>query len=71
MGEIATEFAVSRPTICHHLKKLRVGLLASERRANEVFYRIRPERLGGVIGVLTGSGLPGGAAVPVGCDGSA
>lgn len=58
MGEIAAAFSVTGPTVSHHLKKLReAGVLASERRANEVYYYVRPERLGAVVGQLTAMGL--------------
>ncbi|MFI6868989.1 ArsR/SmtB family transcription factor [Nocardia sp. NPDC050406] len=37
---------VTQPTISHHLKVLReAGLLASERRASWVYYRVVPEAL--------------------------
>ncbi|MFJ3962863.1 ArsR/SmtB family transcription factor [Streptomyces sp. NPDC090036] len=53
MGEIASEFSLSGPTISHHLKKLReAGVLDSERRANEIYYFVRPERLDALIGPL-------------------
>ncbi|MFD0367776.1 ArsR/SmtB family transcription factor [Streptomyces sp. NPDC127114] len=55
MGEIAAEFDLTGPTISHHLRKLReAGILASERRANEVYYFARPERIERLIGPLTG-----------------
>ncbi|MDF3139970.1 MULTISPECIES: metalloregulator ArsR/SmtB family transcription factor [unclassified Streptomyces] len=58
MGDIAAEFDVSGPTISHHLRKLReAGVLASERRATEVYYSVRPERLGTVMGQLASLGL--------------
>ncbi|MCM1971341.1 metalloregulator ArsR/SmtB family transcription factor [Streptomyces sp. G1] len=54
MGEIASEFSVSPSTISHHLKKLReAGVLASERRATEVYYQVRSDRLDALIGQLT------------------
>ncbi|MBZ9596364.1 metalloregulator ArsR/SmtB family transcription factor [Streptomyces erythrochromogenes] len=54
MGEIAAEFDVSGPTISHHLKKLReAGVLSSERRANEVYYQVRSDRLDALIDQLT------------------
>ncbi|MFZ3498239.1 ArsR/SmtB family transcription factor [Streptomyces sp. 5.8] len=53
MGEIASEFSVSGPTISHHLKKLReAGVLSSERRANEVYYQVRSDRLDALIAQL-------------------
>ena len=37
---------LSQPTVSHHLKVLReAGLLASERRASWVYYRLVPERM--------------------------
>ncbi|WP_245173078.1 metalloregulator ArsR/SmtB family transcription factor [Streptomyces sp. AHU1] len=54
MGEIAAEFSVSGPTISHHLRKLReAGVLSSERRATEVYYRVRSDRLDALIGQLS------------------
>lgn len=42
--DIAAHFHVTGPTVSHHLRKLKeAGLLVSERRANEQYYRIRPE----------------------------
>lgn len=43
--DIAAHFHVTGPTVSHHLRKLReAGLLVSERRANEQYYRIHSER---------------------------
>ncbi|MCP3758862.1 helix-turn-helix transcriptional regulator [Streptomyces sp. TBY4] len=54
MGEIAASFSVSGPTVSHHLKKLReAGVLSSERRANEVYYQVRSDRLDALIGQLS------------------
>ncbi|WP_330296878.1 ArsR/SmtB family transcription factor [Streptomyces sp. NBC_00503] len=54
MGEIAAEFSVSGPTISHHLRKLReAGVLSSERRANEVYYQVRSDRLDALISQLS------------------
>ncbi|MEU8673474.1 metalloregulator ArsR/SmtB family transcription factor [Streptomyces sp. NPDC048560] len=54
VGEIASEFSVSGPTISHHLKKLReAGVLSCERRASEVYYQVRSDRLDALIGQLT------------------
>jgi ArsR family transcriptional regulator, arsenate/arsenite/antimonite-responsive transcriptional repressor len=40
VNEIARRFKLSRPAISHHLKVLqRAGLLQSEKRGKEVFYR--------------------------------
>ncbi|MBE1565946.1 ArsR family transcriptional regulator [Nonomuraea africana] len=44
--DLTAEFELSQPTISHHLKVLKeVGLLASERRASWVYYRVVPETL--------------------------
>jgi ArsR family transcriptional regulator len=41
--ELVESFALTAPTISHHLKVLReAGLVDSEKRANWVFYRARP-----------------------------
>lgn len=58
VGDIAAEFDVTGPTVSHHLRKLReAGLLSSERRASEVFYRMIPERLGAAFGQLSALGI--------------
>jgi ArsR family transcriptional regulator, arsenate/arsenite/antimonite-responsive transcriptional repressor len=44
--DLAGDFAVSGPTISHHLKVLReAGLVDSERRGTWVYYRPRPDSL--------------------------
>lgn len=61
MGDIAAQFDVSGPTVSHHLRKLReAGVLVNERRANEVYYRILPERLGAAFGQLMSLGIADG-----------
>ncbi|MCK2215301.1 metalloregulator ArsR/SmtB family transcription factor [Actinomadura sp. ATCC 31491] len=56
--DITGAFALSQPTISHHLKVLKeVGLLTSERRASWVYYRLVPETLGELAALL---GLPAG-----------
>lgn len=46
-------FEVSQPTISHHLKVLRdAGLVVGERRGTWVYYRVVPEAVHEVIGVL-------------------
>ncbi|WP_199565306.1 ArsR/SmtB family transcription factor [Spongiactinospora rosea] len=51
--DITSAFDVSQPTISHHLKVLKeVGLLTSERRASWVYYRLVPETLGELSGLL-------------------
>lgn len=55
--DLVEEFAVSGPTISHHLKVLRdAGLVDSERRGTWVHYRARPEaiaRLAALLGPAT------------------
>jgi ArsR family transcriptional regulator len=52
-GELATLTQVSQPTVSHHLKVLReVGLLAAERRATWVWYRVEPAYRGAVTTLL-------------------
>ena len=48
-------FALSQPTISHHLKVLHeVGLLDRSKRGTWVYYRIRPDVLADVAGLLGG-----------------
>ena len=50
-------FALSQPTISHHLKVLHeVGLLDRSKRGTWVYYRIRTDVLAGVAGLLGGVG---------------
>ncbi|MER7212038.1 metalloregulator ArsR/SmtB family transcription factor [Streptosporangium sp. NPDC000239] len=52
--DITGAFDVSQPTISHHLKVLKeVGLLVSERRASWVYYRLVPETLAELSGLIT------------------
>jgi ArsR family transcriptional regulator, arsenate/arsenite/antimonite-responsive transcriptional repressor len=45
--DLAPAFALSGPTISHHLKVLRqAGLVDSERRGTWVYYHVLPEALG-------------------------
>jgi ArsR family transcriptional regulator len=63
--DLTPAFAVSEPTISHHLKVLReAGLVTSERRASWVYYRVVPESLAGLSALLdaTGVAVPHGAA---------
>uniref|UniRef100_UPI002457C42D ArsR/SmtB family transcription factor n=1 Tax=Nocardia asiatica TaxID=209252 RepID=UPI002457C42D len=54
---------LTQPTISHHLKVLReAGLLASERRASWVYYRVLPEALQRLSDVLL---VESGAAAEV------
>ncbi|MBT2233489.1 metalloregulator ArsR/SmtB family transcription factor [Nonomuraea sp. NEAU-A123] len=63
--DINDAFDLSQPTISHHLKVLKdVGLLASERRASWVYYRIVPERLAELSALLAAD-----AATPAGVAG--
>lgn len=44
--DLAGAFALSQPTISHHLKVLREsGVIAGERRGTWIYYRVRPETL--------------------------
>ena len=46
VGEITTQFRVSRPAISHHLKVLKdAGIARSEKIGQEVFYRLDRERI--------------------------
>ena len=53
--------AVSQPTISHHLRVLReAGVVVSERRGSNIYYRVSPdliERLGGIARGLVPGGL--------------
>ena len=43
--DIAAEFKLSRPAISHHLKVLKdAGVLTSEKRGKEVYYRLNRRR---------------------------
>jgi ArsR family transcriptional regulator len=51
--DLTAPFAVSQPTISHHLKVLRdAGLVDSERRGTWVWYRARREALDAVGGLF-------------------
>lgn len=51
--ELTPAFALSQPTISHHLKQLRqAGLIDGERRGTWVYYRLCPERIGVAAGFL-------------------
>lgn len=51
--DISGAFALSGPTISHHLKVLRqAGLVSSERRGTWVYYRVQPEVIGLLANVL-------------------
>lgn len=51
--DLTPRFALSAPTISHHLKVLReAGLVDSDRRGTWVYYRLRPDALDRLAGVL-------------------
>ena len=51
--DLTTGFALSQPTISHHLKVLReAGLLACERRGTWVYYWVVPSSLAQLAAVL-------------------
>ncbi|WP_338774599.1 metalloregulator ArsR/SmtB family transcription factor [Nocardia vulneris] len=51
--DVSEGLEVSQPTVSHHLKVLRqAGLLTSERRASWVYYRVIPEALQHLSGLL-------------------
>ncbi|MFP5022429.1 ArsR/SmtB family transcription factor [Pseudonocardia phyllosphaerae] len=55
-------FALSGPTISHHLKVLReAGLVSGERRGTWIYYRVRPEVLERLSGLLAAD-APAGAS---------
>lgn len=59
--DLTGTFDVSQPTISHHLKVLRdAGLVGSERRGTWVYYRVMPESLSRLSGLLQ---VPAKAAV--------
>ena len=57
--DLTVPFAVSQPTISHHLRVLReAGLVDAERRATWVYYRARREALDALGGLFTGTLAP-------------
>ena len=53
VGEITSNFRLSRPAISHHLKVLKdAGLLDSEKVGQEVYYRLERERIVGSLRAL-------------------
>ena len=51
--DVSAGLEVSQPTVSHHLKVLRdAGLLTSERRASWVYYRVVPDVLSSLAGIL-------------------
>ncbi|AUH68974.1 MULTISPECIES: ArsR/SmtB family transcription factor [Gordonia] len=60
--DISPAVDVAQPTISHHLKVLKAaGLVASERRASWVYYRVVPEALATLTAVLSPVDQPTGA----------
>lgn len=58
--ELIGAFAVSAPTISHHLKVLReAGLVDAERRGTWVYYRARVETLARLAALLEPTTAPG------------
>jgi ArsR family transcriptional regulator, arsenate/arsenite/antimonite-responsive transcriptional repressor len=57
--DLTGAFAVSGPTISHHLRVLReAGLVGSSRRGTWVYYRVRPEavrQLGALLDITPGA----------------
>lgn len=46
VGEITTQFRISRPAISHHLKVLKdAGIVQNEKIGQEVYYRLNRVRL--------------------------
>ncbi len=51
--DLSGAFALTGPTISHHLKVLReAGLVGSERRGTWIYYRVQPELLAQLSAVL-------------------
>jgi ArsR family transcriptional regulator len=52
--DLTAAFALSQPTISHHLKVLReAGLVEATRRGTWAYYRVEPETLAGLAAALT------------------
>src|SRR5437660_4806989 len=52
--DLTAVFALSQPTISHHLKVLReAGLVESSRRGTWAYYRVVPDTLGALAAALT------------------
>lgn len=57
--DLTDAFALSGPTISHHLKVLReAGLIAGDRRGTWIYYRVRPGALAALSRVLLMEGVP-------------
>ncbi len=49
-----SDVGVSQPTVSHHLKKLKeAGLLTSERRGTWVYYKVAPQAMFALAGILS------------------
>jgi ArsR family transcriptional regulator len=52
--DLTAAFALSQPTISHHLKVLReAGLVESTRRGTWAYYSVKPDTLAGLAAALT------------------
>lgn len=46
VGEIASQFNISRPAVSHHLKVLKdAGIVRSEKTGQEIYYRLDRDRI--------------------------
>jgi ArsR family transcriptional regulator len=55
VSEIARSFAMTQPSISHHLRILKeAGLVTASKRGKEVYYAIDPDELGRCCGVFFG-----------------
>ena len=46
VGDLASKFRLSRPTISHHLKVLKdAGIVEAEKRGQETYYRVNRDAL--------------------------
>jgi len=60
--DLTGAFALTGPTISHHLKVLReAGLVDSDRRGTWVYYRLVPAAVSMLAGLLDVAGVPVGA----------
>lgn len=57
--DLTAAFALSGPTISHHLRVLReAGLVEGDRRGTWIYYRVRPDALAALSRVLLLEGVP-------------
>jgi len=57
--DLSGTFDLTQPTISHHLRVLReAGLVDSERRGTWVYYRVHPEALKRLAGLLDTAAVP-------------